>query len=84
MTNSLSSSYSSADKSDPVMSGYTILAAVSFVIGGLVDWYIFHHNPPVELLFGVFCLFLLFDALNNIKNRIQRVEQKLDAMKLNQ
>jgi hypothetical protein len=63
---------------DPVISGYTILAVISFVIGGLVDKYVFHYEPPVTLLFGVLCLFLLFDALNGIKNRIKKLEGKLD------
>jgi len=44
---------------DPVISPLTILAVVSFVIGGLVDKYVFHHQPPTTLLFAVFCLFLL-------------------------
>jgi hypothetical protein len=63
---------------DPVISGCTILATISFIIGGLVDKYILHHEPPVVLLFCLFCLFLLFDALNGIKNRIKRLEEKLD------
>jgi hypothetical protein len=65
---------------DPIMSGYTILAVVSFVIGGLIDKYVFNHQPPVGLLFAVICLFLLFDALNGIKNQIGRLEGKLDAL----
>lgn len=53
---------------------------VSFVIGGLIDKYVFNHQPPVIFLFGIVCLFLLFDALNGIKNRVKRLEGKLDAI----
>ena len=70
----------SRDADDPVVSGFTILALVSFVIGGLIDKYVFGHEPPVTLLFGVLCLFLLFDALNELKNRLKRIEGKLDAI----
>jgi hypothetical protein len=62
------------------MSGYTILLVVSFVIGGLIDKYVFDRQPPMADLFAVFCLFLLFDALNGLKNRLKRVEGKLDAI----
>jgi hypothetical protein len=64
---------------DPVISPLTILAVVSFVVGGLVDKYVFHLQPPTTLLFAIFCLFLLFDALNGIKNRIKKLERKVDA-----
>ena len=69
-----------SDADDPVVSGYTILALVSMVIGGLVDKYVFDHQPPVDHLFAVLGLFLLFDALNGLKNRLKRVEGKLDAI----
>lgn len=62
------------------MSEPTIIALVSFIIGGLIEKYVFHHQPPVTLLFAVFCLFLLFDALNGLKNRIKRLEGKMDAI----
>jgi hypothetical protein len=68
------------DVDDPVVSGYTILAVISFVIGGLIDRYVFNHEPPVMLLFAVFCLFLFFDAINGIRNRLKRAESKLDAI----
>ncbi len=64
---------------DPVMSRYTVLAVISFVIGGLIDKYVFNKEPPVLLLFALFCLFLLFDALNGIRNALKRTEGKLDA-----
>lgn len=70
----------SRDIDDPVISGYTILAVISFVIGGLVTKYVFNQEPPVLLLFAVFCLFLLFDTLNGIRNRLKRVEGKLDTI----
>ena len=65
---------------DPVMSPLTILATVSLVIGGVVDKYVFGHEPPVLLLFGVFCLFLLIDAINGLKDRSKRLEGKLNAI----
>jgi hypothetical protein len=68
------------DVDDPVVSPLTIFAVVSFVIGGIVDKYVFDHDPPVMLLFGLFCLFLLFDALNGLKNRSKRLEGKLNAI----
>ena len=68
----------SQDADDPVMGSYTILAAISFLIGGLIDKYVLHHEPPTTLLFAVLCLFLLFDALNGIKNRIKKLERKVD------
>jgi hypothetical protein len=64
---------------DPVISSLTILAVVSFVIGGLVDKYVFHNQPPMTLLFAVVCLLLLFDVLNGIKNRLKKLERKVDA-----
>jgi hypothetical protein len=70
----------SRDADDPVVSGFTILAVISFVIGGLIDKYVFNHEPPVVLLFAVFCLLVLFDALNGIRNRLKRAEGKLDAI----
>ncbi len=48
-----------------------MLAVISFVIGGVIEKYVFHHDPPVTLLLVVFCLFLLFDALNGIRNRMR-------------
>lgn len=68
------------DTDDPVIGGYTILALISFVIGGLIDKYVLHHEPPVVILFAVFCLFLLFDALNGISKRLKNAEGKLDAI----
>jgi hypothetical protein len=70
----------SRDADDPAISGYTILAVISFVIGGLIDKYVFNQGPPVVLLLALFCLFLLFDALNGIKSRLKRTEGKLDAI----
>jgi hypothetical protein len=67
---------------DPVVSssGYTKLVIVSFVIGGLIEKYVFNHQPPVTELFAIVFLCLLFDALNGIRNRVKMVEGKLDAI----
>jgi hypothetical protein len=65
---------------DPVLSGYSILALASFGIGALIDYYVFHHQPPIKLLLGLGCLFILFDSLNGIKRRAIDIEGKLDAI----
>jgi hypothetical protein len=74
------SKYSSDDTDDLVVSHYTILAIASFVIGGLIEWYVFHHRPPLPALVGAICLLLLFDALSGMKSRIAAMERRLDAI----
>jgi hypothetical protein len=74
------SKYSNDDADGLVVSHYTILAIASFVVGGLIEWYVFHHRPPLPALVGAICLLLVFDAVNGIKNRVAAMERRLDAI----
>jgi hypothetical protein len=65
---------------EPVISLRTGIGIACLCLGALIDWLMFHNQPPLRFLFALFCLFIVLDALDGIRNLIKRLETKLDTV----
>jgi hypothetical protein len=71
---------------DPLLSAWTILVAISLIGGALIERLVFGGHPPYVRLVAVIVACLIFDAFHNVRERVRKVEDKLDSViaKLNE